>query len=252
MINPEKSYGAAVNHLNSGYNDRQILYDVSMTAKYNEVTAILGASGCGKTTLLKHLIRLYRPWSGSIELFEREITTMDEPEFNTLLLKIGVLFQNGALLNSITVSENVAIPLSQHTRLSKRMIHRLVRMKLRLVSLENAAEMLPSELSGGMRKRAALARAIALDPPLLFCDEPSAGLDPATSDALDRLILSLRDELGMTVVVVSHAAPSILRIADSVVFMDGGRVLFSGPLQEARTAGLQQIDEFFTKGACQK
>ncbi len=252
MKDPEKPHAVEVNHLTSGYSDRQILHDVSMAAKYNQITAILGASGCGKTTLLKHLIRLYRPWSGSIELFGNEITIMDEPDFNTLLLKIGVLFQNGALLNSITVAENVAIPLSQHTRLPKKIISRLVSMKLRLVNLESAADMLPAELSGGMRKRAALARAIALDPPLLFCDEPSAGLDPATAESLDSLILSLRSELGITVVVVSHAVPSILRIADRVVFMDSGRVLFGGTLHEARTVGLQQIDDFFAKGTCQE
>jgi phospholipid/cholesterol/gamma-HCH transport system ATP-binding protein len=248
MKNPEKPHAVEVNHLTSGYNQRPILRDISMAAKYNEITAILGASGCGKTTLLKHFIRLYRPWSGLIELFGNEITAMDEPEFNALLLKIGALFQNGALLNSITVAENVAIPLAQHTRLPKKIIHRLVNMKLRLVNLESAADLLPSELSGGMRKRAALARAIALDPPLLFCDEPSAGLDPATAESLDRLILSLRGELGITVVVVSHAVPSILRIADRVVFMDEGQVLLSGTLHEARTAGVQKIDDFFTKG----
>ena len=248
----QTSPAVEVSHLTSGYNDKQILHDVSMAARYHEITTILGSSGCGKTTLLKHLIRLYRPWSGSIELFGNEITTMDEPEFNAQLLKVGVLFQNGALLNSITVAENVAIPLSQHTQLPKKIINRLVKMKLRLVNLESAADLLPSELSGGMRKRAALARAIALDPPLLFCDEPSAGLDPAKAESLDRLILSLRSELGITVVVVSHAVPSILRIADRVVFMDEGRILFAGTLQEARTAGLQPVDEFFAKGTCQE
>jgi phospholipid/cholesterol/gamma-HCH transport system ATP-binding protein len=249
---PENPYAVEVNRLTSGYSVRQILSNVSMKANYNEITAILGASGCGKTTLLKHLIRLYRPWSGRIELFGNEITTMDEPEFNAVLLNVGVLFQNAALLNSITVAENVAIPLTQHTRLPGKIIRRLVQMKLRLVNLESAAGMLPSELSGGMRKRVALARSIALDPPLLFCDEPSAGLDPVTAESLDRLILSLRDKLGMTVVIVSHAVPSILRTADHVVFMDSGRIFFSGTLHEARTAGLRQIDDFFAKGVCQE
>ncbi len=248
----ENPYAVEVNQLTSGYRVRQILSNVSMKANYNEITAILGASGCGKTTLLKHLIRLYRPWSGRIELFGNEITAMDEPEFNAVLLNTGVLFQNAALLNSITVAENVAIPLTQHTRLPRKIIQRLVQMKLRLVSLESAACMLPSELSGGMRKRVALARAIALDPPLLFCDEPSAGLDPVTAESLDRLILSLRDKLGMTVVIVSHAVPSILRTADRVVFMDSGRIFFRGTLHEAQTAGLRQIDDFFAKGVCQE
>lgn len=245
-------YAVQVNALISGYNDVIVLNDVSMSAREGEVTAILGASGCGKTTLLKHLIRLYAPWSGSIKLFGREITTMDEPEFNLLLRKIGVLFQNGALLNSITVAENVSIPLNQHTDLPTTLIDRLVNMKLRLVGLESAADMLPSELSGGMRKRAALARAIALDPPLLFCDEPSAGLDPTIAESLDRLILSLRDELGITVLIVSHTVPSILRTADSIVFMDAGQVIYSGPVRETLSAGIQKIDDFFSKGTSQR
>jgi len=237
-----------VRDLTTGYNDTPVLQNVSMDAREHEITVILGATGCGKTTLLKNLIRLYQPWSGSIKIFGREITTMDEPEFNQILKNIGVLFQNGALLNSITVAENVAIPLQQHTNLPPRIIERLVRVKLHLVELGKALNMLPSELSGGMRKRAALARAIALDPPLLFCDEPSAGLDPTTTEALDRLILKMRDELGMTMVIVSHEVASILRIADKIVFMDAGQVLYCGPLQEARSAGIQKIDEFFAKG----
>lgn len=237
-----------VTNLTSGYEETKVLDGVSMAARENEITVILGSSGCGKTTLLKNLIRLYYPWSGSIKLFDREITDMDEPEFNELLLKIGVLFQNGALLNSITVAENISIPLEQHTMLPKEIINRLVRIKLGLVELAHAMHKLPSELSGGMRKRASLARAIALDPPLLFCDEPSAGLDPITSEALDRLLLKMRDDLGMSIVLVSHELASIHRIADSIVFLDDGKCLFSGPIQEAKSAGIQAIDRFFSVG----
>ena len=238
-----------VSHLHSGFEDQKVLDDVSMVARKHEITVILGSSGCGKTTLIKHLIRLYEPWQGEIELFGQDILDMDEPEFNTLLLSIGVLFQNGALLNSITVAENVAIPLEQHTRLSRRVIHRLVRVKLGLVGLGQSLSKRPSELSGGMRKRAALARAIALDPPLLLCDEPSAGLDPITSASLDKLLLRMRDDLGMTVLIVSHELASILRIADSIVFMDAGKVLFCGPLKEGRSAGIEEIDRFFQVGS---
>ena len=237
-----------VEHLYSGYNGKEVLHDVSMTARQGEVTAILGVSGCGKTTLLKNLIRLLDVWSGSVRLFDQDITLMEEPEFNVLLCRMGVLFQNGALLNSISIGENVAIPLEQHTDLPEEIIHRLVDVKLNLVHLGGVQEMLPSELSGGMRKRAALARAIALDPDLLFCDEPSAGLDPVTAADLDNLILNLRDELGMTVVVISHVVSSIRRIADRVVYLDAGRVLFSGTLKEARKSGIEEIESFFKKG----
>lgn len=237
-----------VKNLTAGYNGSVVLKSVSIHAKENEITAILGPSGCGKTTLLKNMIRLYEPWSGSIEIFGQDITTMDEPEFNRLLRKIGVLFQNSALLNSISVGENVAIPLNQHTNLPKEIINRLVKVKINLVELSHAIHLLPSELSGGMRKRAALARAIALDPPLLFGDEPSAGLDPVTSASLDTLILKLRDELGMSIVFVTHVVSSIRRIANRVVYMDAGEVLFSGTLREAQTAGIQKIDDFFAKG----
>jgi len=232
----------------AGFDGTRVLDHVSMDAAEHSITMILGASGCGKTTLLKNLIRLLDPWSGSIRIFGQEITGMDEPEFNTILQGIGVLFQNGALLNSISIEENVAIPLEQHTELPPELIKRLARVKLGLVGLENAAGHFPSELSGGMRKRAALARAIALDPPLVFCDEPSSGLDPVTAAGLDRLLLEMRDKLGMTLVIVSHTVPSIQRIADRIVFMDAGKVLFTGTLREARTAGIVKMDEFFKNG----
>jgi len=237
-----------VSDLISGYEDLQVLDHVSMFAPEHQITIILGASGCGKTTLLKNLIRLNQPWSGSVRLFGREINNLDEPEFNMILKQIGVMFQNGALLGSMSVADNVAIPLEQHTTLKVEMIRRLVEIKLKLVGLAHAIDRFPSELSGGMRKRAALARAIALDPPLLFGDEPSAGLDPVTSAGLDALLLKMRDQLGMTVVLVSHEVASINRIADHVVFLDKGKVLFCGPLKEARTAGIEKVDEFFEKG----
>lgn len=247
MANEQKNI-VEVEHVTFGFDETVVLDDVSMWAKEHQVTVILGPSGCGKTTLLKQLFRLFSPWRGSVKLFGQEITTMDEPEFNELLLNIGVLFQNGAMLNSLTVAENIAIPLQQHSNLSRPLIDRLVRVKLGLVDLPLAGSKRPSELSGGMRKRAALARAIALDPPLLFCDEPSAGLDPITSASLDRLLLKMRDDLGMTVVIVSHELASIYRIADSVVFMDDGKVLFCGPLKKARSAGIDRIDQFFETG----
>jgi phospholipid/cholesterol/gamma-HCH transport system ATP-binding protein len=238
-----------IEHLDSGFDDTQVLYDVSITVPERQVTVLVGVSGCGKTTLLKHMTRLHMPWSGSIRIFDRDILDLDEPEFAAVLKRIGVLFQNGALLNSISVGENVAIPFEQNSRLSRPLIDRLIKSKLRSVGLEHAIDRLPSELSGGMRKRAALARAIALDPALLLCDEPSAGLDPVTAASLDRLILRLRDQLGMTVLVVSHEVSSIKRIADRVIYLDRGRVLFQGSLEEAMQSEHPRLQDFFHQSA---
>lgn len=234
-----------VKHLTARYGERIVLEDISLKMFPNEITVILGKSGCGKSTLLKNIIRLYQASSGSIAIFGQEITRMDEVEFSDILKKIGVLFQNGALLNSITVGENVAIPLEQHTNLPPALIRRIVRSKLNLVELDHAINLYPSELSGGMRKRAALARAIALDPVLLFGDEPGAGLDPVTASLLDRLLFKLRDHLNMTMVIVTHELASIERISDRVVFLDDGRVLFYGTFQEARSSTIPAVYNFF-------
>lgn len=227
------------------YHDRTILHDIALEIYAGEITVILGKSGCGKSTLLKQIIRLYQPAAGTIEIFGQDVTWMEEEEFNSILRKIGVLFQNGALLNSITVGENVAIPLEQHTNLPAELIRRIVRSKLHLVELEHAINMLPSELSGGMRKRAALARSIALDPVLLFGDEPSAGLDPVTAASLDQLLLKLRDYLNMTLLVVTHELGSIERIADRIVFLDEGRILFQGSLADAKQSEIAPVYKFF-------
>jgi phospholipid/cholesterol/gamma-HCH transport system ATP-binding protein len=234
-----------VKNLTAQYDHEIILDDITIDIYPHEITVILGKSGCGKTTLLKNIIRLYQPTSGAVEIFGQDITWMDENEFNKTLRKIGVLFQNGALLNSLTVAENVAIPLEQHTDLPPTLIRRLVREKLHLVELDHAMNLFPSQLSGGMRKRAALARAIALDPMILFGDEPTAGLDPVTAAALDKLLFKLRDILNMTMVIVTHELESIHRIADRVVFMDQGRILFQGKLSEAKSSPIPTIQQFF-------
>ncbi len=231
------------------FGDKLILNGVNFDVYENEILVILGTSGCGKSTLLKNLIRLYYPNAGSVRMFGEEITTLDEDEMESLLKKVGVLFQSGALMNSLTVGENVAIPLKQHTGLPDELIARLVDVKLGLVELAGAKHLLPSELSGGMKKRAALARAIVMDPPLLLGDEPSAGLDPVTSAAIDELILKLRAQLNMTLVIVTHELPSIHHIADRILFLDSGRILFTGTVEEAKRSGIQKVETFFEKGA---
>ncbi len=237
-----------VRNLIAKYGEKIILDNISVDIKVGEITVILGSSGCGKTTLLKNILRLYEPFSGSVKIFNEEITTMDELEYNKVLKRIGVLFQGGALLNSISVAENLAIPLEQHTRLPSEIKERIINLKLDLVNLAYAKYLSPSELSGGMKKRVALARAITLDPELLFCDEPSAGLDPITSASLDKLILNLKQKLKMSIVIVTHELASIHRIADSIIFLHKGKMLYHGSLKDAGNANIPEIDEFFETG----
>ena len=238
----------SVKNLIAKYDEKIILDDIDIDIFPNEITVILGTSGCGKTTLLKNILRLYNPFSGSIKIFGEETTTMDENEFENILKRIGMLFQNGALLNSISIFENVSIPLEQHTNLPFSIMKRIIETKLNLVNLGNAVYSLPSELSGGMKKRAALARAIALDPEILFCDEPSAGLDPLTSSKLDKLILNLKQQFKMTIVIVTHELASINRIADRIIFLENGKVIFTGTLSEAKKTNINSVKTFFEVG----
>jgi len=231
------------------FGEKTVLDDINLDIIPNEITVILGESGCGKTTLLKTITGLIKPESGSIHIFGEPFNGTDENRHNRMLRRMGVLFQNGALLNSMTVRDNIAIPLEQHSRLDPDLIEKNVAVKLKWVGLSEAAWLLPSELSGGMRKRAALARAIILDPEILFCDEPSAGLDPVTSASLDELILTIKEQFNMTIIVVSHELASIHRIADKIVFLDKGKILYAGPLKEARSCGIETVENFFKTGS---
>ncbi len=209
-----------VRNLVAGYGDSVILDRISFSIYEGEIFVILGGSGCGKSTLLKHLIGLLPPLAGDIIIDGVSITTCEQDAFMRTLKKIGVLFQGGALLSSMTLAENIALPVREYTDLPGSVIDSLVRMKLGLVNLGGYETYLPSEISGGMKKRAGLARAMALNPRILFFDEPSAGLDPVSSAELDNLIIHLNRSLGATMVIVTHELPSIFTVAQRVIMLD--------------------------------
>ena len=207
------------------FGTQRVLSGITMDVHEGETMVIMGGSGCGKSTLLRHLIGSLQPTSGSIRLFGTELTGLDDAGLDKVRSYFGILFQSGALFNSMTIAENVALPLREHTDLDGNTIDIMVKIKLELVGLREHAEKFPAQISGGMKKRAGLARALALDPKILFYDEPSAGLDPVTSAEIDQLMLDLTRKLGVTSVVVTHEMDSAFTIADRMVMLDKGRVL---------------------------
>ncbi len=209
-----------IRDLEMAYGSFVVMRNVHAIVQPGEIFVIMGGSGCGKSTLLRHLIGLQEPVRGDIRYDGHSFTAADPATRETLLRRFGVLFQAGALWSSMTLAENVALPLSEYTGYSRAEVAAIVRVKLALVGLKGFDDFYPAQLSGGMRKRAALARAMALDPDILFFDEPSAGLDPLTSRRLDELIVQLRDSLGATVVVVTHELDSIFAIGDQAIFLD--------------------------------
>ncbi len=236
-----------VRDLVTHYGDREILHGVDLTIHRGEIMVIMGGSGSGKTTLLRHMLGLERATSGSIQLLGHELTEISDTELYALSKKMGVAFQSGALFSSMTVGENVMLPLVEHTKLDRDTMEIMMRMKLEIVSLAGFEGLMPSELSGGMIKRAAFARAIIMDPAVLFADEPSAGLDPVVSRSLDELILALRDAMGMTVVVVTHELDSAFRIADRITVLDQGDVLVVGSKDEVQSSGSERIQNLLRR-----
>jgi phospholipid/cholesterol/gamma-HCH transport system ATP-binding protein len=217
-----------VRNLTFKYNSNIILDDITFTLNDDETTVVLGGSGVGKSTLLRCLLGLDRPISGSILVDGADITKMDEAELNLIRRNFGMLFQSGALFNSLTVGENVAFPLRQHRDYDDAKIMGIVREKLDLVELGGCEDMKPSELSGGMKKRVGLARALALDPKCLFFDEPNAGLDPIIAGEIDELILKLKEVEGMMMVIVTHELIHGFKVADKIMMLRGGKLLASG------------------------
>ena len=239
-----------VEHVDAGYPGAIILKDVSFEVNRGEVFILLGGSGCGKSTIMKHMIGLNPVLAGRLEVAGMEWT---EGNRAALCRKIGVMYQSGALFGSMTCAENVMLPLEEFTTMKKSERRERARSLLADVELLDAADMMPSEISGGMRKRVAIARAMALDPEVVFLDEPSAGLDPITSCALDDLILRLRKEKGMTFVVVTHELPSVFKIADRAAMFDKARrgMVALGTPQELRDASEDPfVKKFFNRGEC--
>lgn len=238
-----------VENLVAHYGEKKILDGISLDIKQGEIFVILGGSGSGKTTLLKHMTGLLHPTSGSVKYQGIDITEMDEDELSKVQQGFGIAFQSGGLFNSMTVAENVALPLREYGNLDESLIQPLVRLKLSLVGLTAAGDLLPDELSGGMRKRAGLARALALDPPIVYFDEPSAGLDPIMAAGLDELVLDLKRLLGITFIIVTHELESIRTVADRVVMLDKGKVLFEGSVEEAEKSDVERVRQFFERKA---
>lgn len=236
-----------VDSLVARYGNRTILDGVTFNAQRGEITVILGGSGCGKTTVLRHIVGLQTPASGRVLIDGRDIHGVSEDEQEAMLRNIGMSFQGGALFNSLTLEENVALPIIEHLHADPKIAGILARMKLALVGLERAARLLPAEISGGMKKRAAVARALALNPTLLLFDELSAGLDPITARELDELVLSLKKQFDMAIIVVTHELGSIQTIADRAVMLHQGKVLASGALAEVQASEHPQVRAFFDR-----
>jgi phospholipid/cholesterol/gamma-HCH transport system ATP-binding protein len=235
--------------LGVGYGGREILHGISFKVRRGETLVILGGSGCGKSTLLRTLVGLQRPTAGEVWIDGVDIAKIPEREMDAIRLNMGMSFQGGALFGSMTVGENVALPLREHTRLEESTIEVMVRIKLGQVGLANFQDYMPSELSGGMKKRAAVARALAMDPRILFFDEPSAGLDPIIAAGMDQLILNLKKAYAMTIVVVTHELTSAFLIGNRMVLLDRGHIVAMGTKEELRASTHPRVRQFLDRVA---
>jgi phospholipid/cholesterol/gamma-HCH transport system ATP-binding protein len=246
----ESSPAIEVENLACGYHGTSVLKNVSFTVSRGEIFFIIGGSGCGKSTLLRHLVGLNNPTEGHVKFFGQSFTDANPAARRARLKTFGMLFQSGALWSSLTLRQNVALPLEEYTTLAPREIDEVATFKLAQVGLTGFEDYYPSEISGGMRKRAGLARALSLDPDIVFFDEPSAGLDPVTSRKLDELILQVREMFGTTIVVVSHELASIFSIADRVIMLDRteqGIIAQGPPAELAANSSDPRVSEFLRR-----
>jgi len=237
----------SLRNLRVSYGDSEILHGINFDVMPGETLVILGGSGSGKSTLLRTLVGLERPSSGEIWLKGKNIAAISEAEMDEIRKKIGMSFQGGALFGSMTVGENVALPLREHTKLEESTIEIILRLKLDQVGLSGFENYMPSQLSGGMKKRAAVARALAMDPEILFFDEPSAGLDPIIAAGVDQLILELKSAFHMTIIVVTHELASAFLIADRMVLIDKGNVVAIGSTEEMRASTQPRVRQFLDR-----
>jgi phospholipid/cholesterol/gamma-HCH transport system ATP-binding protein len=243
-MNPTTEPVVEVNNLVRKFGDRTVIDNLSFTIHRGETLVIMGGSGCGKSTLLRHIIGVMKPTSGFVKIFGEEITSMNDRQIEDIRRRFGMLFQSGALLASLTVGENVALPLLQHTDLTIDEVEETVTRKLQMVGLNGFNNLKPAEISGGMRKRVGLARALALDPELLFSDEPTSGLDPIMTAVVDKLTLELTRAEGMTAVVVTHDMTSAFRIATRMIMLGRGKILAQGTPDEIRTHPDPEVQQF--------
>lgn len=242
----EKEVIAEVKDLVKKFGSRTVLNGVNLKIYRGETCVIMGGSGCGKSTLLRHMIGNIKPTSGKVFLLGKDITDLYGQELDEVRKKIGMSFQSSALFDSMTVGENVSLPLKEHTRLEKSVIEIMLKMKLELVGLRGFEDLTPSELSGGMKKRVGLARAIAMDPQIIFYDEPTAGLDPIVASVIDKLIMDLSKKLQVTSVVVTHDMKSVMSIADRIIMLYEGRVLETGTPAEIKASKNEMVQQFIT------
>jgi phospholipid/cholesterol/gamma-HCH transport system ATP-binding protein len=243
-MNPETQPVVEVTDLVRKFGNRKVLNGVSLKVHRGETLVIMGGSGCGKSTLLRHIIGVMKPSAGSVKIFGDEITTKNDREIDDIRRRFGMLFQSGALLASLTVGENVALPLFHHTDMSAEEVQERVTYKLQMVGLNGFENLKPAEISGGMRKRVGLARALALDPELLFSDEPTSGLDPIMTAVVDKLTLELTQGEGMTAVVVTHDMTSAFRIATRMIMLGRGTIIAQGTPDEIRTHPDPEVQQF--------